>query len=164
MMSIAFNNHQRDVMSHIPVADNDIIRYGSDIRAYAFSSPNTLVLHNLSVRSSSSTFRHPCISLVKMSGCNLLSMLPIRPDSIPAAHCHRPQPVHVSEPSHLNQLSTPLSRDNNHLPLTSHLSEPRRPIQLFIKSTRNTTISIHIDSTTSISMQVLRLRAIVAQS
>ena len=105
MMSIAFHDHQRDILSRNPVFDTYTIRYGSENRTNSF----------------------------------------------PVTQTRRPHSIHVTVPSHLTQPSSNASYSSNIMPSTSHLSKPCRSLQLFIKSIRNTTISIHIDSTSSIS-------------
>ena len=57
----------------------------------------------------------------------------------------------MSRPSNYIQPVSDVSCSNNMIPSTFHPSEPCRSVQLFIKLIRNTTISIHIDSTSSIS-------------
>ena len=151
IMSIANYNHQCDVLSRNPVADNDTIRYGSDIRSNTISSPYSTVLMNSSVRSSFPSFHHPCLSLTNVFGCDQLSMLPICLDSFPATQTHRPHSVLVLRPLHLDKPSSVISCCSSMIRSTPYLSHQPRSVQLFIKSIRNTTISIHIAPTSSIS-------------
>ena len=151
MSSIAIHDHRCDVLPRISVCSNDATRYGCENRTNAFSSSNSTMLIHLSVRSSSPSSHHPCSSLTNVSDCDTLSMPRICPESFPDAQTRRPSLIQAPGPYRLNQPSSDTSCSNNMIPSTSHLSEPRRPIQLFIKSIRNTTISIHIDSTSAIS-------------
>ena len=150
-MSIAVHDHQHDAVSRIPVCGYDVTRYGSDNRTNAFSSSYSIVFINSSVESRTSSFHHPYITVMKVSGCDMLYVPPIYHVSFPATKTHRPHSTQVTGSSHLSHSTSAASCHSNMLPSTSHLSKPCRSIQLFIKSIRNTTISIHIDSTSSIS-------------
>ena len=151
MMSIASYYHQRDVLSRNPVVGYHVFRYGSDNWTNVFSSPNSGVLTHSSVRLGSPSFYQHNTSLTYVCGCDQLSVLPNSPFSFPVDQTRRPHSAQVMGPFHLNQSFSIDSCASNPIPLTSHQSYLPRSIQLFIKSIRNTTISIHIDSTSSIS-------------
>ena len=151
MMFIAYHDHQRDVLSRISIDNNDVLRYGSVNRTNAFSSSNSAVLINSSVQSSYSLLFRTYLTVMNVSSCEQLSILHICPVSFSSDQTYRHHSVQVPVPSHLTQPSSDASCSSNMIPSTSHLSEPCRSIQLFIKSIRNTTISIHIDSTSFIS-------------
>ena len=150
-MSIDTHDHQHDVVSRIPVCGYDITRYGSDNRTIALSSSYSIVFINSSVQSRTSSFRHPYITVMKVSGCNMLYVPPICLDSFAADQTHQLHSIQVSAPSHNRQPSFLVSCCSSMIPSTSYRSELPRSFQLFIKSIRNTTTSIHIDSTSSIS-------------
>ena len=150
-MSIAFHDHLRDVMSCNPVTVNEVIRCGSENRAIVFSASNSAVLNHSSDPSSFTSFNHPCRSLMIAPSCIQLSMLPNSHVSFPPVQTHRSHLPPVEKPSHIHQTTSDALCVCIMLPLTSHPSQPTRSIQLFVKSIRNTTISIHIDSTSSIS-------------
>ena len=151
MMPTAIHGHQCVVISRNPVAGDDVPRHGSDIRENVNSSSNSTVLIHSSVRLRLPSSHHPCCSVIKVSGFDQLSMLPICPGTFPAIQTHRPPSVQEIDPSHPNQPSLHDSYASSMMSSTSHLSEPCRSVQLFVKSIRNTTISIHIASASSIS-------------
>ena len=151
MMSIAFHDHQRDVLPCDPVVGHDIIRYGSENCIIAFLSSYSTVLTHSSVRSCFPLLYHPCRSLLNVSGVCMLSIRPISPVSFPALLTHQPHSVQLTEPYNLIQHYSIVSCASKILPSTPYLSESCRSVQLFINSIRNTTISIHIDSTSPIS-------------
>ena len=150
MMSVALNGHQHDVLSIIPADNEYTIRYGSKNRTVAFSSSNSTVVIRSSVLLRYPLFHHPCCTLISVYGCDQLSMLRICLKSFPVALGHQPLLVQVPGPLQLIQSSSNASYANDLIPYTSHLSKLTRSMQLFIKSIRNTTISIHIDPTSSI--------------
>ena len=151
MMSIAFHDLQRDVVSRNPLVGNDIFRHGSDNHANAIFSYCINSFVNSSDLASSKLFHHPCLAVTIMPCCDQLPILPNSLVSYSAVHVQRHLSHQMTGPSHINKPASDISCTNNMLPSTSHLSEPYRSIQLFIKSIRNTTISIHIDSTSTIS-------------
>ena len=151
MTTIDIRYHKRNMLPCNPASGDDVIRYGSDNRMNHFSSSNSIVLNNSSVGSGSLLLHDPCLTMTNLSGCDQSPMLPNSTVSYPADKTHRHLSVQVSEPTHHNQPSSAASCANNISPSNSHLSQRCRPIQLFIKSIRNTTISIHIDPTLSIS-------------
>ena len=151
MMSIAFNNYQRDVLSRIPVVGDDSILYGSENRTNVVSSPNSVILLYSTVQSSFPSFPRPCCTVMNVTGCDQLPVLPIFPILFSASKTYRPHSIQGSGQLCRFPPSFVVSCASNMIPSTSHLSDPPRPIQLFIKSIRNMTISIHIDSTSSIS-------------
>ena len=151
MMSIVIHDHQRDDLYRNPVAGNDIFRSGSENRTNTLSSPNSVVFIKSPVQSSRPSLYHPCCTLVNVSTCDQLLMPLICPFSILDLQTHRLHSFQEMLPYHLDQTSSGASCANNLVSSSSCLSQPCRPIQLFIKLIRNTTISIHIDSTSSIS-------------
>ena len=151
MMSIGLHSHKRDVIPRNPVYGNQIIRCGSENRINAFSSSNSFVLVNSSVRSSASASHHHYLTVMRVSSFDKMSSLPICLVSFPADQTRRPQLIQVSVSSHLTQSASTASCAIYMKSPISTPSDPRRSIQLFIKSIRNTTTSIHIASTSSIS-------------
>ena len=153
MLSPACHDTECDLLSRIPVVGNGIVRYGSENRTITFSSLNSNVLINSSVISSSPSLCHSCCTLMKLSGCYQLSVFHICHKSFQLAQTHRPHLIQVLGPLNITKLTSDVSRSNYMLSPTSHLPDQCRSIQLFIKSIRNTTISIPIqmDSTASIS-------------
>ena len=151
MMSIALHDHQRGLVFRIPVSDNYIIRYDSVNREIAFSSLISTELIHSSVQPSISLLHCPCLTWTNVSKCDQLFMLPISLVSFPALQTNRHHSVHVSGPSRLNKTTFVASCVSSMIRSTSYRSEPSRSFQLFIKSIRNNTISIHIDPTSSIS-------------
>ena len=151
MMSIASYYHQRDVLSRNPVVGYHVFRYGSDNWTNAFSSSNSVVFIHFSVRLGTPSFHHQYLSLTYLPGSYQLRMLPISPVSFAAAQYYRSHSVQWARLSHVIQPSSDVSCHSIIIPSTSHLSKPCRSVQLFIRSIRNTTISIHIDSTSSVS-------------
>ena len=147
-MSIAVCNYQHDVLPRIPVIGNDIVRYDSDNRTNTFSSSNVTVCTNSLVQSRSQTFHHPCTAVMNVSGCDQSSMYRICPVSFQLG---QPLLIQVNGPLHLNQPTSNVSCVYNMISRPSHKPNRCRSVQLFIKSIRNKTISIHIDSTSSIS-------------
>ena len=130
---------------------DDIIRYGSDIHTNVYFSSNSNVFTHLPIRSSFPSYHHPCCTLTYTSARDQLCVLPICHVSFQLVQTRQPHVVHVTGRPDCTQLSSITSSASNMTPSTSHLSDPCRSIQLFIKSIRNTTISIHIDSTLSVS-------------
>ena len=151
MMSIAIHTLQRDVLSHIPVVGIDIHRDGSDIRTSAISS----YYSNNFVHSSDlvclKLLHHPCLAMASMPFGDQLFMLPVCLIEISVVQTHRPHSVQVTEPPNVIKPLFDVSCASVLKPSTSRLTKLTRSVQLFIKSVRNTTISIHIDSTSSIS-------------
>ena len=158
MTSIDIRYHKRDMLPCNPASGDDVIRYGSDNRMNHFSSSNSIVLNNSSVGSGSLLLHDPCLTMTNLSGCDQSPMLHICPVSYPpvgthrhlSVQAHRHLSVQVSGSTHLTQPSFGASYTSSMMPSISHLSEQCRYTQLFIKSIRNTTISIHIDATASI--------------
>ena len=123
MLSIASQGHQRDMLPRISVYGNDLIRYGSDIRANIIFSSNSIVLINSPVQCSSPSFHHPCCTFITVCGCDQLCVLPICPVSFSAAKTHRPPLVQVVHQPHLNHPSFVAAYACNPIASTSYLSE-----------------------------------------
>ena len=151
MMFIAFHDRQCDAVSRIPVADRNALRNVSDNRIIAFSLAELRCPYLSPAQCCSPLLYYPCRVVTRVSGCGQLSVLPNCLESFPSTKTHRPHSVRVTGPPDLGQHSYIVAYASNRIPLTSHLSDKCQPVQLFIKSIRNTTISIHIDSTSSIS-------------
>ena len=132
-MSIDTHDHQHDVVSRIPVCGYDITRYGSDNRTNAFSSPNSVVLIQSSVRSSSPSFHHSSLAVTVISGCDLSYMLPNFPFSFPFAETHRSHSVQVARSTSLYCPFSSVSCVSNLPQSTSGVSEPCRSIQLKVE-------------------------------
>ena len=151
MISVSTCIYNRDVCVRFTTDSTSPLRNSSDIPINSTYPPNSLHSPHVPDRPQLSAFRSSCDVYLVCSGPCMFSCLPLfpfYPFSILSPQ-HPPTRTDDQWCSTYRSLDCACVDDLRQLNFdTSCMS---RYVQLFIKSIRNTTISIHIDSTSSIS-------------
>ena len=151
MLSLAMYINNRDLCVSIITGSTTPHRNSSGFLNISFIHPNTISSHHIPIRAQLSAFHSSCDVYLVCSGPCMLSCLPLSPFYPISILSRQHPPTRMDNQWCSTFRSLPCACVDDLRQLNRNTSCMSRYVQLFIKSIRNTTISIHIDSTSSIS-------------